>query len=239
MIRFKINTHEFNAQVKKVTSAISDLPNAQNVSNMSRAVASIAAQEFVKSLNREARSIPKTYHHLYEWNKTGVDSQRLFRVKRVSSGNRSSVEINLKPSRTQVPLAKQLTTPGKTNKSVTRRSVFKNKAEVMERKRGTKAWVAQRNIVFLGNGSLIFKKKGFKMRGVRSPGGPATTYALRNYAKRWQGGMAIGAVDKSRIFKKIEDRVAETLSGSNPTSTSVRSVIKEVCSSYDIGSGEI
>lgn len=236
MIRFKFNTHVFNAEVRRVTSSINDMKNAQNIANMSRAVASISAKEFVKSLNREARNNPSMYHHLYEWRKVGADTQRLYRVKRVASGNKASVEILLKPSKSTVPIAPELRRPGKTGKSVTRRSVFKNKAEVMEGRRRTKSWVAQRNIVFLGNGSLIFKRQGFKMPGRTNVGGRMTTYALRNYAKRWQGGMAASAVDKSRIFPKIEKEVARVLSTKDASPTKVRAGIKMICDQYDIGS---
>jgi hypothetical protein len=236
MIHFKIDQRRFNEEVSSLLSELNHIPNADNTNRIARAVGSIAAKEFVKSLNKTARSTKSEFHHLYEWKEVGKDDARLFRVKRVASAKSVEVKILLKKSTKQVPVAKQLTTPGKTGKVVTRRSVFKNKAEVMESGKSI-SWVANRNVVFLGNGKLIFKRKGTVFNKPYA-GGSEVKGALERFTNKWESGMAAGAIDKSKLFYKLEKDIAKTMSQPKIKSGDIKKCIRTTCDLYDMGSAE-
>ena len=237
MIRFNIDQEKISGDIEKIVSGLNGIPSTQNVSNMSRAVGSIAAKEFLKSLDTTARSAPRKFHHLYEWNEVGKSNSRLVSAKRVVSGNSIVVDLKFKKSKKKVPIAPRLTEPNETTgKSVTRRSIFKNKAEFMESGQSAN-WIAKRNVVMLQDDKLIFKRKG-TVFNINRPGGNATTGSLDRYAKKWEGGMANSAIDKSRLFQKIETDLAKTLSKTGASSSDIRACIKSVCDKYDAGSRE-
>jgi len=237
MIHFKLDETKFQSEIKKITESLGSIPQAQNTNTIARAVGSIAAKEFIKNLNMQAKATPLQFHHLYEWGEVGKDSSRLIKAKRNVSNGNATIELIFKPSKKKVPIAQALKTPGKTGKSVTRSSVFRNKAEFMESGKPSQPWTAKRNIVFLNGNQMIFRKKGTVFT-IASPGGKATTNSLERYVKKWENGMAQGAIEKSKIFNKLEKNIAKTLSGSNPSSSNIRSTIKSVCDTYNI-SGEI
>lgn len=236
MIRFNVNEERLNFQINELMSQLNNIPNKQNKANISRAIGSITAKEFVNSLNKTARSNPSQFHHLYEWKEVGKDSARLVTAKRSISGDNIHIDLSFKKSKKAVPVARALLTPGKTGKSVVRKSVFKNKAEFIENGRSAN-WTASRNVVFMSNGSMIFKRKG-TVFNVSAPGGRAAKGGLQRYAKRWQNGMAASAVDKSRLFPKLEKDIAKTLSMSTSSSGEIRACIKKICDMYDAGSRE-
>lgn len=233
MIRIRIDSSQFKSSANKISEALNTTVGPSSVNSIARAAGSIAAKEFIKSINRTARSDKKTFHHLYEWSAVGSDKDRLFTVKKTVSGGKVNLDIVFKKSKKPVPIARQLRQPGKTGKSVVRQSIFRNKAEAMEKGRGAN-WTAKRNVVFLGNGSLIFKRKG-TVFNISNVGGSQTTGALERFTKKWEIGMAPAAIEKSKLFNKIESSVARSMSGSNASAATVRSAIKEVCASYDLG----
>mgnify|MGYP000043808466 CR=1 FL=1 len=76
--------------------------------------------EYIDAL---ARTRPKSLHHVYEWNKAGNKSSRLFKLNKLSENGLSfRVNYEFKPSRSLVP-----------SETSRRRHMFINKAEVMER----------------------------------------------------------------------------------------------------------
>jgi hypothetical protein len=238
MIRIKIDNRRLQSETNKLLKTLDDIPKKQNQANIARAAGSIVAKEFVKDLNRVARSSHKSFHHLYEWEAVGVDGQRLVKFKRRVAGNKAEIDFIFKKSKKKVPIHPKLAEPGKTGKRVTRRSIFKNKAEFMESGRAANYWTAKRNIVFMRGDKIIFKRTGTRIK-IRNPGGAATSKALTNYAKEWQSsGKPRAAVEKSKLFFALEKEIARVMSGPSPTSTNVRAAIRDMCNFYDV-KGEI
>lgn len=222
---------QFKSEMDNITSNLKNISNKENISNISRAIGSIVAKESVKSLNAVAKADRSQYHHLYEWNQNGRDSARLVKAKRVVKGSSINIEFVFKKSNTKVPVSKKLSRPGRTGKFVSRNSVFKNKAEVIESGRSV-SWTAKRNVVFLSNNSIVFKKKG-TVFNISNPGGTAAHGALTRFSKKWESGMANGAIEKSKLFIKIEKDIAKTMSMENFKSSDIRDCIKIVCNQYD------
>ena len=103
--------------------------------NIQKTIERSVTRKFLPFVNALARSNKESMHHLYEWNKTGVTSARLFDLK-IPSASRGktnfSMVVDFRPSKSLVPLTEAQMTPGPSGKTVTTRHVFYNKAMVME-----------------------------------------------------------------------------------------------------------
>ena len=92
-------------------------------------------RKFLPFVNAMSKANRESMHHLYEWNKTGVTSARLFDLKIPSASRgktRFSMVVDFRPSKSLVPLTEAQQTPGPSGKVVTARHVFYNKAMTME-----------------------------------------------------------------------------------------------------------
>ena len=151
-------------------------------------------QDFLLYMDAQARTKPKQYHHVYEWNRQGDASARLFKLNKLMS-NDFSLRINyeLTPSQTFVPTDK-----GKN------RYVFANKASVMEA--GMPVTIAPRaaeRLVFdVKGGYTVYMPKGASVT-VRQPGGPATKNSFRISYERFFTGQLVNLSIKKSGFQKI------------------------------------
>jgi len=239
MILIKLDDNDFKVKSKKLMDSLEGIPTKQNTKNIARAVGSIAAKDFIKSLNRTSRSSKSEFHHLYEWGEVGKDSARLFKLKRSVSGSDIQINVILKKSKKRVPIARGLKKQGISGKNVTKSYIFKDKAEIMESGKPIR-WIAKNNIVFLKNGKsgpLVFRGRGTVIEN-KFPGGRNTTNSLQKYIKKWETGMAQSAINKSKIFNKLELDISKTLKKEGYTSSEIIKCIKDVCDKYDI-KGEI
>lgn len=122
-------------------------------------------KDFGEFVDAQARVKPKSLHHVYEWNKTGIPSARLFKLNTIgSSGLSFSIKYAFLPSKSAVPSK---------NKKQRRRYVFKDKASVMEI--GLPVVISPKSaerLVFEINGMAVFMPKGASVT-VKNPGGKA------------------------------------------------------------------
>lgn len=212
-------------------------PNAKT--EIAKAIFSITAKRFLKDLATAARSDPRKYHHLYEWNKIGSDPSRLFIMKAssVKYGNLKIVFVPVK-SRIPVPISKTLATPGPTYKSVSARHIFRDKMEIMESGKPVHI-MTKKTIVFSpDNNELVFVPKNHIVNIV-NPGGKQTTGALREFSNIWYASKAEIVVKQSMLFKKISKRVAEIMNEKGTTKNNVIEAIKEVSNAYSKGVTEL
>jgi hypothetical protein len=201
-----------------------------------KAVFSITAKKFIRDLSAAAISDPKKFHHIYEWNRVGDPSQKLFIIKRASVqyGN-IRVEMVSRPSRTPVPIPQALSQPGPTGKFVKAQSIFRNKMDVMEAGEPV-VFTAQRTLVFtVDKENLVFVSPGTVIN-IMHPGGAATKGSFHEFAQSWYSMKAPIAIAESNLVKEIGNRVAEEVNKKGSTKTSVLAAIKEI--SYKYG-GEI
>lgn len=148
-------------------------------------------KDFGDYIDAQARSKPKSLHHVYEWKNVGEEKSRLFKLKQIPSDGLSfKIGYSLLDSKSVVP------------GSYKRQYVFKNKAIVMEK--GSPVNISPKNanrIVFEGKDGIVFMPIG-KSVTVKRPGGPATKNSFVAYHKRWFSGNLINESIKRSGFHK-------------------------------------
>ena len=152
-------------------------------------------KDFGLFIDSQARTKPKSLHHVYEWNKTGQTTSRLFKLNRIDSiGLSFKINYDLKLSKSSVP------TKNRKQKS---RYVFANKAAVMEK--GMPITIRPKSaerLVFEIDGEAVFMPKG-KSVTVRSPGGIASTNQFDLAYSRYFSGPMVSHSIKASGFQNI------------------------------------
>lgn len=110
-------------------------------------------KDFGQYIDAQARTKPKSLHHVYEWNKTGSPTARLFDLHLIDTGGLSfRIGRDFKLSKSAVPSK---------HPKQKRRYVFANKASVMEE--GMPIVIRPRSaerLVFELDGATVFMPKG-------------------------------------------------------------------------------
>ena len=157
-------------------------------------------KDFGQYVDAQARVKPKSLHHVYEWNKAGNPTARLFNLYLIDSGGLSfRIGRDFKLSKSAVPSK---------NKKQKKRYVFANKASVMEE---GMPLVAER-LVFELDGATVFMPKGTSVT-VKRPGGKAATNQFALTYGRFFGGQLVNSSIKSSGFQRIFNaKIARALS---------------------------
>ena len=149
--------------------------------------------DFGQYVDAKARTSPKSFHHVYEWGKSGDTEARLFKINRISDiGLGFTLNYNLLDSKSFVP-----------SKNSNHRYVFVKKAEVMES--GKTVIISPRNserLVFEINGYMVFMPKGESVT-VTKPGGVATKNSFLFAYKHFFTGQLVNLSIKKSGFQKI------------------------------------
>jgi len=152
-------------------------------------------KDFGQYVDAQARTKPNSLHHVYEWNKTGNPSFRLFRLHLIDTGGLSfRVGRDFKVSKSSVPSK---------NKKQKKRYVFENKASVMEE--GMPVIIRPRSaerLVFELDGRTVFMPKGTSVT-VKRPGGKSATNQFSITFGRFFGGQLVNSSIKSSGFQRI------------------------------------
>lgn len=152
-------------------------------------------KDFGLFIDSQARTKPKSLHHVYEWNKVGQETSRLFKLNKLeSTGLSFKINYELKLSKSSVP------TKNRKQKS---RYVFANKAAVMEK--GMPIIIRPKSaerLVFEIDGEVVFMPKG-KSVTVRSPGGRASTNQFDLAYSRYFSGPMVSHSIKASGFQNI------------------------------------
>ena len=152
-------------------------------------------KDFGLFIDSQARTKPKSLHHVYEWNKTGQTTSRLFKLNRIDSiGLSFKINYDLKLSKSSVP------TKNRKQKS---RYVFANKAAVMEK--GMPIIIRPKSaerLVFEIDGEVVFMPKG-KSVTVKSPGGRASTNQFDLAYSRYFSGPMVSNSIKASGFQNL------------------------------------
>lgn len=146
-------------------------------------------KDFGDYIDAQARTKPKSLHHVYEWKKTGQEPGRLFKLNKMSSDGLSfRIGYEFKLSKTKVPKDKRSKNS----------YVFANKAFVMEAGNPiTISPKASKRLVFEVNGYTVFMPKGASVV-VRRPGGAATTGSFKMaYAHFFKSDLVNLSIKKS------------------------------------------
>jgi phage antirepressor YoqD-like protein len=180
------NLNDLFLELEDKIDGIEQLVSRETKSQIAKAVFTITTKKFIKDMNMQAVLNPAKYFHMYEWNAVGNTNKKLFEVKRqsISDGN-LKINISYKPSKTAVPIPPELKIPGKKGKSAKKRSVFVNKAEVMESGRPV-SFTTKQFIVFLSqrDNKMRFIRPNKTVR-IQQPGGKLTTRAFDKFLTRY------------------------------------------------------
>lgn len=161
-------------------------------------------KDFGDYIDSKATVSPKSLHHVYEWDQTGIKEARLFKLNRISDiGLGFTVNYELMDSKSFVPA-----------KGSRNRHVFIKKAEVMEQ--GKTVIITPRSserLVFELDGETIFMPKGQSVT-VTKPGGVATKNSfISAYKHFFTGNLVNMSIKKSgfqRLFNSAMTRALDT-----------------------------
>jgi len=118
-----------------VATTVWGISSPRGQSNIQKTIERSVNRKFLPYVNAISLANKKSMHHLYEWNKVGQTSARLFNlvIPATSRGKANfTMRVDFKPSKTLVPLTQAQSTPGPNGRVVEKKHVFYNKAMVME-----------------------------------------------------------------------------------------------------------
>jgi hypothetical protein len=195
------------------------------------AVFTLSAKAFVKSMNMQAKAMPKKYHHIYEWNKAGIESGRLFFLYKESSSNGVlKIKTGFMQSKKNVPVAPELTIPGKTGKSVASKYVFRDKANVMESGKPI-IYRTSKNIPLPDNGSIRFVAAGTIIKNYH-PGGKEVKGSFEQFFKLWYSTKVNSIISSSGIIQAIDNETAKVLDQQKAGPTQVTTAVVNLLKQY-------
>jgi len=145
-------------------------------------------QDFGLYVDAQARTNPKTLHHVYEWNKVGNPGARLFKLN-VTERNGLSFKLGTTflTSKTPVP-----------NSFGKKKYVFKNKASVMEA--GMPVIISPRaakRLVFETSTGVVYMPIGASVTVTRPGGGKATGRFKIAHARFFTGNLVNLSIKRS------------------------------------------
>jgi hypothetical protein len=238
-LRFENINTLFNELENKI-DGVNQLITKETESQLAKAVFTITTKKFIKDFGIEAALNPKKYFHMYEWNSVGNPSKKLFSIKRQSAsyGN-LKIAVNYKQSRTPVPIPGKLQESRNKNKRVKKRSVFVNKAEIMETGKPV-SFTTKQYIAFLSqkDGKVRFVAPGKTVR-ISNPGGNLTKGAFDKFLTTWYANKVESAVSSSGMIDMVGKRVATSLNQKGGGKVAAKEAIRIVAESYSQGVTEL
>lgn len=150
-------------------------------------------EDFGLYVDAKARTSTKSFHHVYEWGRTGSDEARLFKLKQIPADGLSlKVNYELIDSKSFVP-----------SENSNNKHVFIKKASVMEE--GKTVVISPRfseRLVFDVNGYTVFMPKGESVT-VKKPGGAATKNSFFSTYKYFFTGQLVNMSIKKSGFQRL------------------------------------
>lgn len=219
-------------------SALKELESKTSKSQIAKAVFTITSKQFLKDFAKQSVIDPKKYFHMYEWNSVGNNNKKLFVIKRESFayGN-LKINFKFKQSRIPVPIPSALTRSRK--KTVSKKSIFANKADVMENGKPV-TFTTRQYVVFVSNkdNKLHFLPPKTVVRN-QNPGGRQTKFAFDKFVKRWYAIKMENVVQKTRLFENLEIAVARSLDGKGKGINQTKEAIRIITEKYAQGVSEL
>jgi hypothetical protein len=233
-IKLEVDTKQLVKNLNGFLSNIKELTMPKTLDQISRAVFSITTKRFLIDIDNYSRRNPKKMHHIYEWGNIGNPNSRLFVLERSLVLNGSLViSSNFLPSKMPVPINPQLLIPGKTGKSVSKKSIFANKTNVMEA--GTPvSFTAKRILAMMNGNDIAFISPGTKIN-ILHPGGLLTKNAFATYMLDWyiKNGNAI--MESSGLYERIDHDVSAILNLDNVRPYQIQQAVTMIADQIDTG----
>lgn len=213
---------------------IKELTNTKVLEELANAIFTIGSKAFIRAMNLESKGNPQAYHHIYEWNKVGNSSQRLFLLYRQSNvGGKLVIRPGLKQSKSRVPVPSALSTPGRTGKSVASKHVFRDKASIMESGRPI-IYRASKSLPMLQGGQLRFVAAGTVIKNF-NPGGKQVKGSFEKFFNYWFSNKLNSAINSSGIIQNIDKETAKVLNQKGAGSKEVKAAIINLLQQYSKG----
>lgn len=183
------NVAQISAALYYQANVISKLSNSKKFKNsFKKIIFTQIEKDFGNYIDAQARSKPKSFHHVYEWKKSGNKNARLFKLTSMDSeGISFKIDFEFILSKSLVP-----------SSNSKRRHTFAMKASVMEA--GMPLKIAPRHserLVFEMNGMTVFMPKGASVT-VRKPGGAkARNQFYLAYSQFFKGNLVNESIKRS------------------------------------------
>lgn len=131
MVEFTADWSQLNSVMGKIVGATQEFSSPTFATSVLKKLHSVSAVEFDTYMNALAKSNPKRFHHVYEWNRVGVPGYRLWRHRLIGTPNASfqTATYEFIPSVTPVPKPKVANLPARQK---LKKYIFHAKATVME-----------------------------------------------------------------------------------------------------------
>lgn len=228
-------------ELENKVDGISELTSVNTLNQVGKAVFTITSKKFLKDFQKEAILNPKKYFHVYEWNSVGDNNQKLFKIKRqsLSAGN-IKIKIDFLKSKKPVPINSNLNkTLNRNMNFVSKRSVFRDKAEIMESGKPV-TFTTKQAIVFFSekNNELVFLPKR-KIVKITNPGGKQTTYSFNRFVEKWYAKKADTVLNSSGLFENLETAVSRSMDNRGTGRNASKEAIRLVTEKYAQGVVEL
>jgi len=238
MIKLSISKQSVDALNREIdlkVKAIGHMTQPDFLNEVSKAVFVILGERFVLAVDRFSVTNPKRMHHIYEWNKVGSPSARLFVLnKAILVSGSMTIKTEFKPSKTPVPINPELLLPGATGKVVSKKNVFRDKAQVMEEGRAVH-YQAKKMLAFMGSDlGIKFIQPGTTVN-INNPGGKYVKGSLATFMSAWYNKNAQTIIDSSGLYERIANETARVLSKNNAGIADVKAVTQQVVNSIVAG----
>lgn len=217
---------------------IKELSSSVVLTELANAVFTLSAKAFKKAMDIEAKANPKAFHHVYEWNQTGLAMGRLFYLYKQDSANgKLIIKTVFSKSKNKVPVDPRLLQPGKTGKGVVSKSVFANKADVMESGRPI-IYRASKNIPLPDSEGLRFIAAGTLIKNPY-PGGKEVKGSFEKFFHYWFDTKVDSVIKSSGVINLIDNETAKVLARRGAGSREVRNAILSLLRQYSQGQNVI
>lgn len=227
------------AEVRRKVKGIESLRTPYNREQMAKAIFTIAGKDFMKATDVLAAHGGTRVKHLYEWNKVGKPTGRLFVITRDGvKGGSLKIGTKFKDSKVPVPIPAELKEPGPTGRFVNRKHIFKRKAEVMDKNSPVQSYAGWAQALALPSGGYgpIFIRYP-RVVTIQHPGGRQAKNGMQLTLTAWfkNPNNITASLAKSGYFKSLEFQLAKELRQRGAGATRASSVIKAVSDKYSKG----
>ena len=234
MIKLTINPKQIDNLFNELNlklAGVKSLTTPSIADEIAKAAFTLTGERFVRAVDVYSISNPKKMHHVYEWQRIGKPSARLFVLERRSTlGGILDINVKFLQSRTPVPVPQQLLETGKNGKRVTSRTIFKDKATVMENGKPVVV-TAKKILTFLGNNGQTFVQPGTVIN-ILNPGGVQVRNSFQSFMTTWYQANTESIMYSSGFYEKMVNEVSLALNGQKAGIEQVRSAVKEVARIY-------
>lgn len=213
---------------------VKELTSKAVLEELANAVFTISGKSFIKAMNLEAKGNPKKYHHIYEWKQVGINTGRLFFIYKQSTvDGKLIIKPGFAQSKTKVPVAPELLTPGRTGKSVASKHIFRDKASIME-KGNPIIFRTSKPTPIPDGGRIKFIAANTVIKNYH-PGGKEVKGSFERYFNYWFQNKVNSVVNSSGILEAIDSEIAKVLNKKKAGPAEVRTAIINLLKQYSKG----